>query len=172
MVHTKQYNIDNFYNRGLFRIRYITIGLFSLAIRTSNNPDYCPLAGPLFIITCMFLIITGGLTVCHEIRRRLLELPPSEPQWLQALLRACNCDFIWDSTRGKPRAASYEGMEGQDDVEADGLDILMGEGRSDAQNNNRGLGTYVPRNLLLHIFQAYTIYLYLFLLYIFFFPPF
>ena len=82
MVHIKQYNIDNFYNRGLFRMRYIIVGLLSLAIRTSNDPDYCPLAGPLFTITCMFSIsiIRGGLTVCHEIRRCLLKLPPSEPQ--------------------------------------------------------------------------------------------
>ena len=79
MVHTRQCNIDNFYDRGSFRMRYIAVGLLSLAIRTSNDPDYCPLAGPLFTITCMFSIITGGLTVCHEIRRRLLELPPSEP---------------------------------------------------------------------------------------------
>ena len=30
--------------------------------------------------------------------------------------------------RGKPRVASYKGMEGQDEVEADGFDVLMGEG--------------------------------------------
>ena len=75
-----------FYDRGLFRMRYISVVLLSLVIRTSNNLDYCPLAGPLFTITCIFLIITGGLNIYHEIRRHLLEIPPSEPQWLQNLL--------------------------------------------------------------------------------------
>ena len=129
----------------------------NLVIRTSNDPDYYSLAGPLFIITCIFSIITGGLICCHEIRRRFLELPPFEPQWLQALLRPCD----WDLTRGKPRAASYKGMEGQDKIEADGFDAFMGEGQGDAQNNDRGLGTYIPRNLFLHIFQAYIIYIFI-----------
>ena len=52
-------------------------------------------------------------------------------------------------------------MEGQDEVEADGFDVLMGEGQGDAQNNDCDLDTYILRNLLLHIFQPYIIYLYL-----------
>ena len=47
-------------------MRYISVTLLNLAIRTSNNPDYCRLVGPLFTITCMFLIIIGGLNICHE----------------------------------------------------------------------------------------------------------
>ena len=65
------------------------------------------------------------MNVYHEIRGRLLELPPSEPQWLQALLRACDCDFVWAATRGKPCAASSsEGMEGQDEIGTDEVDII------------------------------------------------
>ncbi|MCV6630508.1 MAG: hypothetical protein OIF50_11705 [Flavobacteriaceae bacterium] len=147
-------------------MRYISVGLFNLAIRTSNNPDYCPLAGPLLTITCMFSIITGGLSVCYEIRRRLLELPPTEPEWLQALLRACDCEFVWDATRGKPRASSSEGMEeGQDQIDVDKSDAIVDEGQGDAQNNDGDLGAYVPRNLVRHIYQAgaaSTIYYFLF----------
>ena len=36
--------------RGLFRMSYISLTLFSLVIRISNHPDYYPLIGPLFII--------------------------------------------------------------------------------------------------------------------------
>ena len=79
----------------------------------------------------------------HEIQRRLLKLPPSAPQWLQVLIRTCNYDFVWDLTRGKPRIASYEGMEGQDEAEADGFDVLMGEGQGDTQNNDCDLDTYI-----------------------------
>ena len=61
-------------------MRYISGAFLSLAIRTSINPDYYPLAGPLFTFTCIFLIITGGLSFCHELQRHLSELPPSEPQ--------------------------------------------------------------------------------------------
>ena len=138
-------------------MRYISVGLLTLAIRMSNNPDYCSLAGPLFTITCMFLIITGGLSICHEIRRRLSELPPSEPQWLQSLLQLCDCEFVWVVIRGKPRAAAsddMEGMEDQGEIQIDGVDRIGNEGQGDAQNNKGTLGAYVPRTLLLHIFQA------------------
>ena len=80
---------------------------------------------------------------------------------MQVLIRTCNYNFIWDLTRGKPRVASYEGMEGQNEIEADGFDVLMGEGQGHAQNNDCDLDTYILRNLLLHIFQIYFIYLYL-----------
>ena len=60
----------------------------------------------------MFLLIIGSLNVCYEIQRELSELFPSEPQWLQPLLRTFDCDFVWDATRGKPRAASSNDMEG------------------------------------------------------------
>ena len=76
-------------------MRYISVTLLNLAIRTSNNPDYCPLAGPFFIITCMFLIITGGLSICHEkicFKHKIMNL--------------------YDITRGKPRAAISDNMEG------------------------------------------------------------
>ena len=63
-------------------------------------------------------IIIGGFTICHKIRRYFLKLPPSEPYWLQALFRACDYDFVWDVTRGKPGTASSEGMEGQNEIEA------------------------------------------------------
>ena len=49
-------------------MRYMSVFLLSLTIRASNNPDYCALAGPLITITYIFLIIKGGLSVCHEIR--------------------------------------------------------------------------------------------------------
>jgi len=48
---------------------------------------------------------------------------------LQALLGACDYDFVWDATPGKPRAASSEGMEGQDEIEADEVDIIGDEGQ-------------------------------------------
>ena len=111
----------------------------------------------MFTITYMFSIITGGLSVCHEIRRRLSELPPSEPQWLQNLLQTCDCEFVWDATRGKPRAAAsddMEGLEGQDEIQIDEVDRIGDEGQGDAQNNDGTLGAYVPRTLLLHIYQA------------------
>ena len=154
MVYKRQYNIDNFYDRGSHRV---SVGLLTLAIRMSNNPDYCSLAGPLFTITCIFLIITGGLSICHEIRRRLSELPPSEPQWLQSLLQLCDCEFVWVIIRGKPRAAAsddMEGMEDQGEIQIDGVDRIGDEGQGNAQNNEGTLGAYVPRTLLLHIFQA------------------
>lgn len=46
----------------------------------------------------------GSLPVCHEIRRRRLQLRPSEPQWLQALLRTCDCDFVWGNQLVENRA--------------------------------------------------------------------
>ena len=47
MVYTKQCNINNFYNRKLFYIRYILFALLNLVIRISNDPEYRPLAGPM-----------------------------------------------------------------------------------------------------------------------------
>ena len=127
-------------------MRYISVAFFSLA---SNNPDFCPLAGPWITITYISLIITGGLNICHKIRRYFLELPPSEPQWLQTLLRVCDWDFVWDATRGKSRAASSDDMEGQDEIEINKMDIIGDEGQGDIQNNDGTLGAYILRNLYL-----------------------
>lgn len=73
----------------------------------------------------------GGLKVCHEMRRRRLELRPSEPQGLQGLQtlpRTWDQDFVRESTRGKPRVASHEAVEDEDEVEADAFDAVVGEG--------------------------------------------
>ena len=124
-------------------MRYISVALLSLVIRTSNNPDYS----------------------CHEIRRRLPELPPSEPQWLQSLLQTCDSEFVWDIIRGKPRAASddMEGLEGQDEIQIDEMNKIGDKGRGDTQNNNGILRTYIPQTLFLYIYQvgvASTTYIY------------
>ena len=98
-------------------MRYNSVVLLSLTIRTFNNPENYSLAGP--------------LNVCHEIRRRLSELPPSEPQWLQSLLQTYNYEFVWNVTRGKPRAAAsddMEGLEGQDKIQIDKVDKIGDEG--------------------------------------------
>ena len=70
----------------------------------------------------------GGLKIYHEIREYLLELLYflSKSRWLQALFRAYDSDFMWDVTRGKPRAASSEGMEGQDKIEINKIEVING----------------------------------------------
>ena len=111
------------------------------------------MAGLLFTITYIFLIVTGGLSICHEIRRRLLELPPSEPQWLQNLLRTSDCEFIWDVTRDMSRAATsddMEGLEGQDEIQIDEVEKIGDEGKGNAESK----GVYVSQTLLLYIYQA------------------
>ena len=143
-------------------MRYISVVFFSLA---PNNPGFYPLAGPLFTITYIFLMITGGLNICHKIPQYFLELPPSEPQWLQTLLRVCDWDFVWDATRGKSRAASSDDMEGQDEIEINKMDIIGDEGQGDVQNNDGTLGTYILRNLYL---SGQCLLHHLFLLSIFF----
>ena len=64
-------------------------------------------------------------------------------------------NVIVNLTRGKPRAAvsdDMEGMEGQDKIQIDEVDRIGDEGQGDAQNNEGILGTYVARTLLLHIY--------------------
>ena len=53
---------------------------------------------------------------------------------MQALLRAYDYNFAWDATRGKPRAATSEGMEGQDKIEAGGFDAIKDEDEVDVQH--------------------------------------
>ena len=67
--------------------------------------------------------------------------------------------IMWDVTRGKPRAATSDnikGLEDQDKIQIDKGDRIGDEGQSDAQNNDGTLEAYVPRTLLLHLYQAGT----------------
>ena len=64
---------------------------------------------------------------------------------------------MWDVTRGKPRAAASDGIEGledQDKIQIDKVDRIGDEAQSDAQNNDGTLEAYVPRSLFLHLYQA------------------
>ena len=64
---------------------------------------------------------------------------------------------IWDARCGKPRAAASDdikGLEDQDKIQIDKVDRIGDEGQNDAQNNDGTLGTYVPRSLFLHLYQA------------------
>ena len=61
---------------------------------------------------------------------------------------------MWDATRGKPRAASFEGMKGQDKMEINKINTIEDEGQGDIQNNDGALGVYIPRSFLLYIYQA------------------
>ena len=56
-----------------------------------------------------------------------------------------------------PRAAAsndMEGIKGQDEIQINKMDRIGDEGQGDAQNNEGTLEVYVPRTLLLHIYQA------------------
>jgi len=52
------------------------------------------------------------------------------------LLQTYDCEFLWDSTRGKPRAAASDNMEGlknQNKIQIDKkMDRIGDEGQSDA----------------------------------------
>ena len=112
--------------------------------KCSQNVGFGPIplggGGPVPYI----LIITGGLNVCHKIRRHLSELPPSESEWLQSLLRACDWNFVWDVTGGnKPRATSSNDIKGQNKIKIDTINIIGEERLGNAQNNDGILGEYI-----------------------------
>lgn len=64
-------NIDNFYDRGSFRMRYILGGLLCLAALQTHQPASAPLTGAALSKAAVYSVITGGPAICQLICHRL-----------------------------------------------------------------------------------------------------
>ena len=70
-----------------------------------DEPDASfELCGSMLTLACAFAVLTGGLSMCYSLERRLRSTQQLQtPQWCQDLLQAVQSDMVWGQTTGKPR---------------------------------------------------------------------
>ena len=79
-----------------------------------DEPDASfELCGSMLTLACAFAVLTGGLSMCYSLERRLRSTQQLQtPQWCQDLLQAVQSDMVWGkqpanhaTTRMMPRSS-------------------------------------------------------------------
>lgn len=117
-------NINNFWDRGSFRMRFIAAALLHFAVQDPQAPLY----GGALTLATMFSVITGGPGMCTWFQQQLQALGPStSPAWCKQMLEKTDHPMVWGKTAGRPRsfAQAAENITGHDadDIQAAQIDL-------------------------------------------------
>ena len=100
-------NIDNFHDRGSYRMRYCMAGLLYLSSEAPGCKSLFAMNGAAISHAAAFALLTAGRAACSLIRARTAsssDAGGSSPSaWLTTFLHLCDNSFVWEDTRGKPR---------------------------------------------------------------------
>ena len=118
-------NVNNFYDRHSYRMRWCAAALLVLASKKVIAAGYSvPFAGPAVALAATFGILTGSRSMCVYLQLMLESCGDPAAPWCQDLLAKCNDPMVWGMSGGKVRSAAHAIEPMEDSEEQPQQDVL------------------------------------------------